>query len=408
MTARESKPIHERVAPGEPAEAGTIPLSVPELRGREWDYVRECLDTNWVSSSGPFVDRFERDIAARSGTTYGVATVSGTAALHVALLLAGVQAGDEVVTSAISFIAGANAVRYTGAWPVFIDAEPDYLQLDVAKVASFLEEACDRRGDDLVNRSTDRRVAALLPVHVLGHPVDLDPLREVAQAYRLPIIEDAAESLGARYRTVAGDWVPVGSMGLVGCLSFNGNKIITSGGGGMIVTNDRTLAARARYLTTTAKDDPVAYVHREVGFNYRLGNVQAALGCAQVELLDDYVARKRRISAAYREGLDGIRGVTLVGQAPWADATFWLSTVLVDGSVAALDRDALLRELGARGIQTRPVWEPLHRSKAHEGAFAWRCEAADLIGARGLCLPSSVGLGDDDQRRVIEAIRGVL
>ena len=251
-------------------------------------------------------------------------------------------------------------------------------------------------------------MAALLPVHVLGHPVDLEPLLDLAARYGLPVVEDAAESFGARYRRRDGAWIGVGSAGFAGCLSFNGNKLITSGGGGMILTADRAVAERASYLTTTAKDDPVAYVHNEVGFNYRLGNVQAALGCAQLELLDEYIAAKRRIAAAYRDGLDGIAGLGVVGAAEWAEPTYWLSTVLVDAAAAGLDRDELLRALDARGVQSRPIWEPLHRSNAHRGAFAWQCDVAARIGEQGLCLPSSVGLSPDDQRRVIEAIQTAL
>jgi perosamine synthetase len=381
---------------------------VPQLGGREWEYIRECLETNWISSVGPFVNRFEDEVAQRVGATYGIATVTGTAAIHVGLLLAGLGLDDEVVMPAISFIAGANAVRYVGAWPTFVDAEPEYLQLDIEKLASFLSEGCRHTAAGLMNRATGRRVAAVLPVHVLGHPVDLEPLLELAEIYAIPIVEDAAESLGARYRMSDGRWIGVGGAGLIGCFSFNGNKVITSGGGGMIVTNHLSLAERARYLTTTAKDDPIAYIHNEVGFNFRLGNVQAALGCAQLEQLDDHVAAKRRIAEVYREGLDGIPAVRLVGQAPWAESTHWLSTAVVDGDKAPLDRDALVRDLGARGVQTRPIWEPLHRSKAHAGSFAWRCEAADRLGAEGLCLPSSVGLTNTEQGRVVDALRAVL
>lgn len=407
MTGAEDT-LKEQLAPGAPAQGGAIPLCVPELRGHEWTYVKECLDTSWVSSVGSFVDRFEAEIAGRVGARYAIATVSGTAALHVSLLLAGVEPGDEVVISALSFIAPANAIRYAGAFPVFIDADPVYWELDVAKLASFLEEGCERRDGGVFNRSTGRRVRAVLPVHILGHPVQIEPIVAVARLYGLAVVEDAAESFGARYRTDAGDWASVGRFGDLGCLSFNGNKLITTGGGGMIVSDDAHLAARARYLTTQAKDDPVAYIHNEVGFNYRLGNVQAALGCAQLEHLDEYIAAKRRIADGYREAFDGLLGLTCMQEAPWASAVFWLFTVAVDPAQAPIDRDGLLAALAAERIQSRPLWEPLHQSRAHRGSFAWHCQEAERLGRHGLCLPSSVGLGDEDQRRVVEVVRRAL
>lgn len=398
----------EEVAPGAPAQDGGVPLCVPELHGNEWEYVKECLDTGWVSSVGAFVDRFEAEVSARVGTRHAVATASGTAALHVALLLAGVEPGDEVVTSALSFIAPANAIRYVGAWPVFVDADPHYWQMDPEQVADFLERGCERRAGELVNRATGRRVRALLPVHILGHPAPIERLANLAGEHGLPLVEDAAEGFGARCATEAGELVSVGRFGALGCLSFNGNKLITTGGGGMIVTDDAELARRARYLTTQAKDDPVGYVHNEVGFNYRLGNVQAALGCAQLEHVDEYLAAKRRIAAAYRTALEGVEGLTPMPEAPWAEAAFWLYTVLVDSSRARADRDAVLAALAERGIQSRPLWQPLHRSRAHADAYAWRCEEADRFGAQGLSLPCSVGLTDDDQQRVVDAVLDAL
>ena len=274
--------------PGLPVGKGFIPLSVPCLAGNEWAYVKECLDTNWVSSVGAFVDRFEGMAAAALGVGHAVATMNGTAALHIALKLAGVEADDEVVVSDLTFIAPANVVRYLGAWPVFVDAEPRYWQMDPQKLRDFLRKECDFAGGTLKNRHTGRRVAALLPVHILGHPCDMDPILEEAGAFGLPVVEDATESLGVRY-----NGRPAGSFGRMACLSFNGNKILTTGGGGMLVTNDAELARRARHLTTQAKDDTVEYIHGEVGFNYRLTNVLAAIGVAQMEQLESHVADKR-------------------------------------------------------------------------------------------------------------------
>jgi perosamine synthetase len=255
-----------------------IPLSEPSIGGNEWKYVKECLDTNWVSSAGAFVDRFEAELAAYAGAQYGIATSNGTSALHVALLAVGVLPDDEVIVSTLTFIAPANAIRYVGAWPVFMDADATYWQMDVEKLADFLNNGCKWQDGQLKNIATGRRVSAILPVHILGHPCDMDPIIALAEKYGLKVIEDATESLGAQYKEHA-----VGTMGHVGCFSFNGNKLLTTGGGGMVVTNDSALAERVRYLTTQAKDDPLEYVHNEVGFNYRLTNIQAAIGCAQLE-----------------------------------------------------------------------------------------------------------------------------
>jgi perosamine synthetase len=385
--------------PGAPARDGHVPLSVPEIGGNEWRYVKECLDTEWVSSVGPFVDRFEREIAEYLGAGHAVATVSGTAALHVALLVAGVRPDDVVLVSTLTFIAPVNAIRYAGAWPVFIDAEPDYWQMDPRRMAEFLDRECDPDGGETRHRATGRRVSAILPVHILGHPVDMDPILDLARRYGLRVVEDATEGLGSKYRGRA-----VGCLGDVGCFSFNGNKIITTGGGGMLVTADRHLAERARYLTTQAKDDPLEYVHGAVGYNYRLTNVQAAIGCAQLERLDEYVAAKRRIAATYAAAFAGVPGVTLMAQAPWADSNWWMYTVLFDSQRAGADSRAVMTLLGARGIQARPLWQPIHRSPAYADLPAVSCPVADRLNAEALSLPCSVGLSRDAQQRVIDTV----
>ena len=337
----------EEKEPEVSAASEFIPLIVPEIRGNEWTYVKECLDTNWVSSVGTYVERFERMTAEKVGCKYAVATVNGTAALHIALLLAGVQQDDEVLVSTLTFIAPANTIRYVGAWPVFIDAEMEYFQIDPAAVIEFLDKDCRWDGHELRNRKTGRRVKAILPVHILGHPVDLDPILEVAAKYSLPVIEDATEGLGARYRGRS-----LGSFGNAGCFSFNGNKIITTGGGGMFVTNDAQWAARAKYLTTQAKDDPIEYVHNEVGYNYRLTNLLAAMGCAQMEQLDSFVEVKRQIAQRYADSLGHLAGIQVPGEASWANSTFWMYTALVDEEVTHMSARELLRELAKAGIQT--------------------------------------------------------
>jgi perosamine synthetase len=386
--------LKREIAPGAPPAAGFVPLTVPDVGEAEQRLVAQALADGWVSSAGPYVDRFERDTAARIGVPHAVACASGTAALHVALLLAGVRPGDEVVTSTLTFVAPANAIAYCGAHPVFVDAEPDYWQIDAARLEAFLDAA----GPELRNPATGRRIAAVLPVHVLGHPFDADAVLGVARRHGLSVVEDAAEGLGATYRGR-----PLGSLGDLAALSFNGNKIVTSGGGGMLLTSDTAQAERARYLTTTAKDDPLEYIHGEIGFNYRLTDLQAALGSAQMQRLDELVAAKRAIAERYAAGLADVPGISLMPEAPWAQGSFWLYTVLVEGG----SREALGALVDER-IQARPLWQPLHRSPAHAGAQVVGGEVADRLYAEGLSLPCSTGLTEEDQARVIEAVRGHL
>jgi perosamine synthetase len=384
--------------PAAPAPA-FVPLCAPELAGNEWRYVKECLDTGWVSSVGSYVERFEAAVAGAVGARHAVATASGTAALHTALVLLGVEPDDEVVVSTLTFIAPANAIRYVGAWPVFIDAEPAYWQMDPAKLEQFLTEGCEVRGGVLVNRTTGRRVRAVIPVHVLGHPVDMEPVLDLARRFGLPVIEDATESLGATCRDR-----PVGRFGDVACFSFNGNKLITTGGGGMLVTDDPALTARAKYLTTQAKDDPIEFVHGAVGYNYRLTNVQAAIGVAQMERLDGAVAAKRRIAERYASALAAVPGLTLMRQAPWAASVFWMYTVLIEPRAFGMDSRELIRRLDAERIQCRPLWQPIHLSPAHQPAFAVGGEVARTLNERAVSLPCSVGLSAGDQDRVIGAV----
>ena len=391
-----NSPVQAAVA----SSVGFVPLFVPEIRGNEWEYVKECLDTTWVSSAGPFVERFEKQVAQEVGTKHAVATVNGTSALHIAMVVAGVQPGDEVIVSTLSFIAPANAIRYAGAWPVFIDAEPEYWQMDPERVNDFLERECERRDGALFNRTTGRRVSAIMPVHILGHPVDMDRILEIARSYNLKVIGDATECLGSTYRGLA-----PASYGDIACISFNGNKIITTGGGGMVVTDNEAWARKAKYLTTQAKDDEVEYVHHEIGYNYRLTNIQAAMGCAQMELLHEYVEAKKRIAASYARELAAVPGITTMSEAPWASSTFWMYTVLVDNARFGMDGRGLLKELGKHKIQTRPLWQPLHQSRAHADAFHTGCPVAEGLNARALSLPCSVGLTQEQQAFVIEQIR---
>ena len=373
-----------------------IPNCVPHLGGNEWQYLKECLDTNWVSSVGPFVDRFESEVAAYVGARHGVATVNGTAALHVALLLAGVEPGDEVLVPSLTFIATANAVTYCGGVPVFMDSEPVSWGMDPEKVTDFLTRECEIKEGRIVNRSTRRRVKAILPVHLYGHPADLDPLLDLCRRYPLTLVEDAAEALGAKYKGRR-----IGCHGLVGCLSFNGNKIITAGGGGKVLTNDGALARRARHLATQAREEGVEYVHKTVGYNYRLTNIQAALGVAQLEQLGRFIEAKRRTAASYTGALAPLGGITPLGEAPWAFSTFWMYSVLLDPDHFG-DALGVIRMANEAGIQIRPLWFPLHRQPVFSGSQAYRIEVADRLYARGVSLPCSVSITHEEREQVID------
>ena len=376
-----------------------IPLSVPYLHGNEQRYLEECIRTNWVSYVGPFVSRFEVEFARAVGVKHAVAVNSGTAALHIALIAADVGAHDLVLVPDITFIAPANAVRYCGADPVFIGVTPDTWQLDVALVQRYLSERCELRDGVTRDRASGRRVAAIVPVHLLGHAVDMDPLMALARRGGIRVVEDATETLGGRYRGRQ-----VGTDGDAGCFSFNGNKIITSGGGGMITTDDAERAKRMKYLSTQAKDDAKEYVHENIGFNYRLTSLQAAVGVAQLEMLDEHVRRKREIAARYSAELADVPGVTLPRQAPWAESTYWLYTILVDKPARRSSRE-LIADLAAEKIEARPLWAPLHEQRPYRDAESFEVQTSRWLYDRAVSLPCSVGLTAEDQTRVIAAVR---
>lgn len=384
--------------PGAPASQEFIPLCVPEIHGNEWKYIKECLDTNYVSSVGPFVDRFERELAAKVGTRYAVATVNGTAALHIALLVAGVKHDDEVLVSDLTFIAPVNAIRYVGAWPVLIDAEPDYWQMDPEKVIYFLDNHCQWVRGELRNKTTGHRIRAILPVHILGHPVDMDPILEVARKYELMVIEDATESLGAQYKSR-----PVGHLGDIACFSFNGNKIITTGGGGMIVTDNETWAKKAKYLTTQAKDDPVEFIHKEIGYNYRLSNIQAAMGCAQLELLGDYIEKKRAIASFYISAFRNNKTITFLKNREDSISFYWLFPIHLNNPPHQTSRD-LLAFLETKKIQTRPLWRPMSMLDVYRNFAYTDCGTSSDLYHRVLLLPSSVGINEMELVQVADSV----
>jgi perosamine synthetase len=379
-----------------------IPLSVPNLAGNELKYVTDCIESGWVSSVGLFVARFEEALAKRVGTKYAVATSSGTAAIHTALIVCGVQYGDEVLMPTLTFIAPANAVRYVGAWPVFIDAEEKHFQIDLEKLESFLCEECEFRDGKTFNKRTCRKIAAVIPVHVLGHPCDMDRLMQIAEKWQIAVVEDATESLGSRWGNRS-----TGSIGHIGCFSFNGNKIITTGGGGMLATNDKVLAAKARYLTTQAKDNEVEFIHGAIGYNYRLNNIQAAVGCAQLERLEIILERKREIADRYSRAFKSIPGLMIPIEAPLASSNWWLYTIRIDPEKVRSRSTSrqILAALQSSGIQCRPLWQPMHLSPAHAKSEAWKCSTANILWQQCLSLPCSSNLEDYDQDRVVNAVQ---
>lgn len=364
-----------------------LPLHEPSFIGNEWTYVKECLDTGWVSSVGKFVDRFEEELAAYTGVRRAVAVVNGTAALHVCLLLADVKANDEVLIPALTFIATANAVSYCSAIPHFLDSEEQTLGVDPRKLNSYLYEIAEQRADGCYNRRTGRRIKAVVPMHTFGHPVDLDPLYEVCQRYGIVMIEDAAESLGSFYNERhTGQW------GLLSALSFNGNKTITTGGGGAILTNDEELGRLAKHITTTAKVPHCwEFNHDMVGFNFRMPNINAALGCAQLEQLPGFLAAKRDLSERYRQAFTDIPGIRFFSEPANSQSNYWLNTLLLDEECAG-QRDALLKTTNDAGIMTRPAWTLMHKLTMFADCPRMDLSVAESLERRVINIPSSVSL----------------
>ncbi|MCF8176881.1 MAG: LegC family aminotransferase [Sulfuritalea sp.] len=363
---------------------GPVALHEPSFSGNEWQYLKECLDSTYVSSVGKFVDRFEADLAAFTGARYAVAVVNGTAALHIALKLAGVKPDDEVLIPALTFVATANAVTYCGAVAHLVDSEERTLGVDAASLRAYLGSRTEQRAGQCINRDTGKVIRALVPMHTFGHPANMDALLAVAHDFGLALVEDAAESLGSYC-----DGRHTGTFGMMGTLSFNGNKTITTGGGGAILTNDEGLARHAKHLTTTAKIPHTwEYRHDEIGYNYRLPNLNAALGCAQMEQLTGMLVAKRKLFQRYSAALASVAGVKLVAEPAQCRSNYWLQTLLLDAAQAD-QSDAILAATNEEGLMTRPAWVLMHELLP----FA-DCPRMDLKGALSLAqrlinIPSS-------------------
>lgn len=360
-----------------------IPVAEPYLGERELEYVTECIKTGWISSIGKYVTKFEEEFSKFCGVKYGVATSNGTTALHLALVSLGIGKGNEVIVPTLTFVAVANAVTYTGAKPVFVDSEPTTWNID----------------PDKIEKAITKRSRAIIPVHLYGHPANMDSIMDVAKKYRLFVIEDAAEAHGALYKGKK-----AGSFGDMSCFSFYGNKIITTGEGGMVLTNSAKLNKRLRFLKNHGMSKTRRYYHPEIGFNYRLTNVQSALGLAQLERIDETIAKKRKDASLYNKLLEGIKGIILPPEEAWARNVYWMYSVLINEKLG-LSRDKLMMRLREKGIDTRPLFIPMHQLPPHKckGNFP----VADRLSSQGMNLPSSAKLKKKEIKYICETIKNL-
>jgi perosamine synthetase len=375
-----------------------IPLSVPNIAGNEWKYVKDCLDTGWISSVGSYVTQFEQMVADFAGAKYGVAAVNGTAALHIALLLSGVKQDDYVILPNLTFVASANSIKYLGADPLLIDADPDLWQMDLDLLEEFLENETDEKNGELIYIQDGRRIGAIMPVHILGNMCDMDRFLSIVKKYPLPVVEDATEALGTTYKGKS-----AGTFSPMACFSFNGNKIISTGGGGVIVTDDEQLAKHAKHLTTTAKARNDEYYHDEVGYNYRLVNVLAAIGVGQMELLPSFVKRKKECVAFYKKELTGVADIRFQQELEDVETNGWLFTIQTDKQKELLDH------LNANKILSRRFWMPMNKLPMYKDCvYIQKKDNADYIYNTCLSIPCSTNITDEELGIVVKEIKNSL
>ncbi len=373
-----------------------IALSLPNLTGREWEYVKECIDTGWISTSGSFVGRFEREFAEYVGSDSALSVMNGTAALHVALQMLEVKVGDLVVMPNVTFVASANAVSYVGADPILIDINKDTWQMDLDLLEEFLRDNCERLSNgDLIQKTSGRKVSAIMIVHVQGNICDMNRINQICVDYSLPLLEDAAEALGSQFE---GKFA--GTFGQLGCFSFNGNKIMSTGGGGMLIAKDEQLLLRARHISTTAKTDPFAYFHDEVGYNYRLVNVLAAIGVAQLEQLNNFVQAKRKTASYYREMLGGVGDIGFQHVADNVLSNEWLFTITTDRM------NELLSYLNQNKVMSRPFWTPMNQLPMYEHCkYIYRDDISADVHKKAISIPCSTGITSKELNTVVENIK---
>lgn len=364
-----------------------LPLHVPMFKGAEWEYIKQCLDTGWVSTVGKFVERFELELAEYCGVKRAVAVCNGTAALHTCYMIAGVRPGDEIIVPTLTFVATANAVSYAGAIPHFADAEEVTFGIDPVKLGEHLSQVSEMREGNCYNRETNRRIVALTPMHTFGHPSLLDELLIVAKRFNLIVIEDAAESLGSLYKGRH-----CGGFGRINAVSFNGNKVMTTGGGGALLTDDDELADRAKHITTTAKlSHQWRYDHDVVGYNYRMPNLNAALGVAQLEQLSGFLESKRALAIRYADAFSGVPGLRFVTEPDGCRSNYWLNALLLErGNENALE--PILKATNEAGLMTRPAWTPMHQLPMFADAPRMNLDTAESLAQRLINIPSSAGL----------------
>ena len=372
-----------------------IALSLPNMAGNEWKYVKDCLDTGWISSVGSYVTQFEQMVADFAGAKYGVAAVNGTAALHISLLLSGVKQGDYVILPNLTFVASANSIKYLGAEPLLIDADPNLWQMDLDLLEEFLENETDEKNGDLIYIKDGRRIGAIMPVHILGNMCDMDRFLSIVKNYPLPIVEDSTEALGTTYKGKS-----AGTFSPLACFSFNGNKIISTGGGGVIVTDDEALAKHAKHLTTTAKASADEYYHDEIGYNYRLVNVLAAIGVAQMELLPSFIKRKKECVTFYKKELNGVADIRFQQELPDVQTNGWLFTIQTDKQKQLLDH------LNANKILSRRFWMPMNKLPMYKDCvYVQQKDNSDYIYNTCLSIPSSTSITDEELAIVVREIK---
>ena len=363
-----------------------IPLSVPNLSGNEWKYIKDCLDTNWVSSAGSYVDSFENKMANYTGAEFAIATSNGTAALHISLILLNIGFNDYVIVPNLTFVASVNAIKYTGANPILIDVDTDTWQMDLNLLQTFLECETEIVNQSCVLKETGRTIKAIMPVHVHGNMCNMDRLIQMAEEYHLEVIEDATESLGSKY-----NGKHAGTLGILGCLSFNGNKIITAGGGGMIITNNKKLAKKAKHITTQAKSDTIQYIHDETGYNYRLVNILAAMGVAQLEQLPGFIQKKKEITSLYKKKLTGIEDIQFQQIKKDVEPNFWLT------AIGTSKQKELLTFLNTNNIESKPLWMPMNQLPMFaDDSYITNNNVSNELYKTCLNLPCSTNIEDVD------------
>ena len=382
----------------------SIKLSEPFISGNESNYINDCLKSSWISSSGKYLDKLEAGIAKYIKAKYAVACINGTSGLQVALRLAGVEMNNEVIVPTVTFIASANSVRHLNAEPVFMDCD-ECLNIDPEKLEEFCRKECKKTKYGLRNKQSGRIIKAIMPVHVFGNPCDIWEVKRIAKKYRLKIIEDACESLGSFYLKGRKGLIHTGTVGEAGIFSFNGNKIITAGGGGMIITDNKKLAEKARYLITQAKNDSIRYIHNEVGYNFRMSNLQAAIGLAQLEKLKDFIKRKKRNYSLYKKELKDVEGLSLIGAPKGTKPNYWFHSLLVEEKKYGMSRNNLLKKLISKRIEVRPLWYLNHKQKPFRNNQAYKIERALWFYERVLNIPCSSGLKEEEVRKVVSVLK---